>query len=259
MSGASAATKSASLDEALSLATQRLPCFPCRADKSPATPRGFHDASSDREVVQQLWRNHPGPLVGVPTGEMSGLHVLDIDTRKSGKTWFTQHRERLPATRVHRTRSGGLHLFFRHQQGLRCSVGRIAPGVDVRASGGYVIWWPAAGFPVLRDSAPAGWPEWLSVRLLPKPRPATPRVVVANELILMRLVRLLAGARPGERNRLTFWAACRAGEMVASGLLRADIAADVIAEAATRAGLPVAEAQRTAWSGIRASGGLPHG
>jgi hypothetical protein len=25
---------------------------------------------------------------------------------------------------------------------LRCSRGRIAPGVDVRADGGYVIWWP---------------------------------------------------------------------------------------------------------------------
>jgi hypothetical protein len=75
----------------------------------------------------------------------------------------------------------------------------------------------------------------------------------------MRLVRLLASAQPGERNSLTFWAACRAGEMVASGLLRADFAADVVAEAATRAGLPFSEARRTALSGIRAGGGFAHG
>ena len=75
---------------------------------------------------------------------------------------------------------------------------------------------------------------------------------------LMRLVRLIAGARAGERNNLTYWAACRAGEMVASGLLGADAAAAVIAEAATRAGLPRSEAERTAWSGIRATGGLAH-
>jgi hypothetical protein len=75
---------------------------------------------------------------------------------------------------------------------------------------------------------------------------------------MMRLVHLVAGARSGERNNLTYWAACRAGEMVASGLLGADAAAAVIAEAATRAGLPRSEAERTAWSGIRATGGLAH-
>ena len=46
--------------------------------------------------------------------------------------------------------------------------------------------------------------------------------------------------------------------MVASGLLGADAAGALIAEAATRAGLPRAEAERTAWSGIRATGGLSH-
>jgi hypothetical protein len=112
---------------------------------------------------------------------------------------------------------------------------------------------------VICDATPAPWPEWLWTRPSPPPRPTASRVVVANEATLIRLVRLVASAHPGERNSLTFWAACRAGEMVASGLLRADIAADVIAEAATRAGLPLAEAQRTAWSGIRASGGPSHG
>ena len=63
----------------------------------------------------------------------------------------------------------------------------------------------------------------------------------------------------GQRNSLTFWAACRAGEMVATGMLNADTAAAVIAEAATRAGLTYSEAHRTVWSGIRTSGGLRHG
>jgi hypothetical protein len=195
----------------------------------------------------------------VPAGERSGLHVLDIDIRSGGRTWFADHHDSLPATRVHRTRSGGLHLFFRHQQGLRCSAGRIAPGIDVRASGGYVIWWPAAGCPVLSGLPAAPWPEWLRAQLSSPARPPTLRVRVPNDHSLRGLIRLLASARSGERNSLTFWAACRAGEMVASGLLRADTAAEVIAEAASRAGLPFAEARRTAWSGIRAGGGLGHG
>ena len=55
------------------------------------------------------------------------------------------------------------------------------------------------------------------------------------------------------------WAACRVGEMVASGLLRSDAAVALIAEAASRAGLPYVEAERTARSGIRVPGGPSHG
>ena len=75
---------------------------------------------------------------------------------------------------------------------------------------------------------------------------------------LMRLVRRIAEAQANERTKLTYWAACRVGEMVASGLLDADHAAAVIAEAATRAGLPRSEAERTAWNGIRRTGRLAH-
>jgi hypothetical protein len=82
---------------------------------------------------------------------------------------------------------------------------------------------------------------------------------VPSDLALVRLVRVVAEAPAGARNSLTFWAACRAGEMVASGLLRADTAAAVIAEAATRAGLTYVEAERTAWSGIRTAGERRHG
>src|SRR3981081_706435 len=127
-------------------------------------------------------RRNPGPPLACrgATGEVSGFHVLDIDTRKNGETWFAQHRRRLPVTRAHQTRSGGLHLFFRHQQGLRCSAGKIAPGVDVRASAGYILWCPAAGLPVLRNAPMAPWPEWLCALLSSPPRSTTSRVVVAD-------------------------------------------------------------------------------
>jgi hypothetical protein len=65
---------------------------------------------------------------------------------------------------------------------------------------------------------------------------------------------MVAGAREGERNSLTFWCACRAGEMVAAGVLSATTAIAVIAEAATRSGLPRTEAERTARSGVVTGG-----
>src|SRR5213078_1384125 len=104
--------------------------------------------TSNPSALAFMWRRYPGPLVGAPTGDSSGIDVLDIDARHGGARWLTEHRDRLPATRVHRSRDGGLHYFFQHEPGVRCSAGRIAPGVDVRAAGGYIIWWPAAGFPV---------------------------------------------------------------------------------------------------------------
>jgi hypothetical protein len=49
---------------------------------------------------------------------------------------------------------------------IRCSVGRLAPGVDVRADGGYVVWWAAHGHEVVGDLEDRGPPpEWLMKQL----------------------------------------------------------------------------------------------
>ena len=220
------------------------------------TPRGNKDATCDPELLQELWRRHHGALVGVPTGKFSGLDVSDIDPLHGGDRWFAEQQKRLPTTRTHRTRSGGLHLLFQHGADLRCSAGKLSVGVDVRANGGYVIWWPAAGFAAVSDAPLAPWPDWLRAQLSPRPRPPIPKTTIPDNNALTRLVRLVAGACEGQRNELTFWAACRAGEMVGSGLLGCNTAVALIAEAATRAGLPRIEAERTAWSGVRVGGRL---
>jgi hypothetical protein len=206
--------------------------------------------------LRALWSRHPGELIGVSTGDVSGVDVLDIDAKHVGAAqWWGAYRDRIPATRVHRTRSGGLHLLFRHVSRVGCSVGRIALGIDVRGDGGYVIWWPGAGLPVLSDAALASWPDWLCWLAMPSPPPVEPRITVPDRHALAGLIRIVATARDGERNRIAFWAACRAGEMARSGLIAFDTAAVVIAEAAVQAGLPRGEAERTARSGVRAGGG----
>src|ERR1700674_4689062 len=107
-----------SLMRALSLLGNGLPCFPCGIAKKPTTSRGFKDATCDPATLCELWKKYPGPLVGVPTGETSGLDVLDLDPRHGGDAWLAEHKHRLPSTQVHRTRSGGSHLLFRHQHGI---------------------------------------------------------------------------------------------------------------------------------------------
>jgi hypothetical protein len=247
------------LSAALELAASGYPVFPCSdPSKKPTTPNGFKDASADPKEVQRLWHDHPGGLIGVPTGKAIGLDVLDLDfgRHQEARDWWRENRHRIPRTRTHRTRSGGLHLLFQHDDRVHCTAGKIELGVDTRARGGYIIWWPAHGLPILSDAPAAPWPGWLLAEFRPKPQPRSRSVVpVPDSRLLAKLVQMVAGAREGERNSLTFWCACRAGEMAASGLLNAGTAIAVIAEAATRSGLPRAEAERTARSGVATGGG----
>src|SRR5205823_6156407 len=127
------------------------PVFPCRMDKRPACQRGFYDAVADTGAIEELWRLYPGELVGVPTGGV--FDCLDIGSKhEAGHAWLSRHRHDVPGTRTHRTRSGGLHLLFAANAAMPCSAGKLAPGVDTRGRGGYIIWWPAAGYPVLTDA-----------------------------------------------------------------------------------------------------------
>lgn len=151
------------------LAAAGLPVFPVRSDKRPATIHGFKDAVLDPADVAPLWRRHPGPLIGVPTGEASGLDALDIDPRHGGDKWWLANNHLIPATRIHRTGSGGLHALFRHAAPVRNTESKIARGVDTRGEGGYIVWWPAAGCDVV-DTSITTWPSWLLARLVDRPR-----------------------------------------------------------------------------------------
>jgi len=125
--------------------------FPCTFQKRPLTQ---WNKTAKRDADIKGWQ-----LVGVPTGSVSGFDVLDVDV--AGLGWLDEVWDRLPPTRTHATRSGGRHLFFKHVDGLRNSAGRVREGVDVRADGGFVIWWPRQGLRVLSDAEIAEWPAWL--------------------------------------------------------------------------------------------------
>jgi Bifunctional DNA primase/polymerase, N-terminal len=163
-------------------------CFPCLANKVPACPRGFHAATNDPATLMDLWRRHPGPLVGVATGPRSGVVCLDIDCGEgkanaaSARAWLEDNEYRLPRTWRHETQSGGIHVLFKHTPGFRCSTSLIAFGVDTKGEarankdgaavdGGYFIFWPAAGTRVLVCASLAPAPQWLINLLNPRPKP----------------------------------------------------------------------------------------
>jgi Bifunctional DNA primase/polymerase, N-terminal len=108
----------------------------------------------------------------MPTGPASGLDVLDIDVKNpaaNGFDTFEDLKHVLPPTPMVHTASGGLHAYFADpaNRELRCSVGLLGPGLDIRATGGYVIlpsegsgysWDPVWNFETVH---PADAPDWL--------------------------------------------------------------------------------------------------
>jgi bifunctional DNA primase/polymerase-like protein len=245
------------LREALELAGG-IPVFPCRADKRPYTERGFKDASTDPALIQEWWKQWPDALVGVPTGEFSGLYVIDIDSARHDEAndWFERHAPFLLETRQHQTKSGGWHLLFQHRDGLRNTAGKLAKGVDTRGDGGYVIFWAAHGFDVLNADVIAELPSWISAELNPPPRTptTTTRRPLRTDNDLKPLVRVILQAKEGERNTATFWASCRLAEHVRDGQIsRADMIG-IVGEAAGRTGLSHHEAKTIARSALRAVG-----
>ncbi len=114
------------------------------------------------------------PGVGVVTGPLSGILVLDVDGPE-GEAELKKHGH--PVTPMVRTAGGGLHLYFKHpDKDIRTGI-RVAPGLDVKASGGYVVAPPSVGengkpyewVVGLEDAEPADPPEWL-LKILERPR-----------------------------------------------------------------------------------------
>jgi hypothetical protein len=253
---ASVTIASSPLAAALNLTQRGIAVFPCKsADKTPLTANGFKDATTDLGAVEQWWTDSPDALIGVPTGER--FVVLDLDLQHvEAQQWYAENSYRLPLTRKHMTRSGGLHLLFRPHPGVGCTAGKLWPHVDTRGRGGYIIWWPAEGLEVLHGGALAEVPEWIVDALKPPPEPpipttkmiATPAQTRSRQNAVMRMIMM---AKEGERNHLTFWGACRLAEMVAAGEIDRASAIALTVEAASRCGLSRQEAERSAKSALR--------
>jgi hypothetical protein len=240
------------------------PVFPCGWNsKTPTRPKseggnGFKDATVNPDEIKWLWRRWPGGLIGIATGEASGIDVLDVDVKhEMAVKWWTVASKHVPPTRTYRTRGGGCHIYFQHAAGISNTQSKLAHGVDSRGDGGYAIAWFAAGFECLDHTAPALWPDWLRDCLLWQPPKVEPRPYVISpdhaDKAISGIIRYVAAAREGERNRSLFWAACRLAERVRAGQISQHEATALLAAAAKDAGLTDIEARRTIASAARAA------
>jgi Bifunctional DNA primase/polymerase, N-terminal/Primase C terminal 1 (PriCT-1) len=122
---------------ALRLAAQGAAIFPCRCrDKIPATAHGLKDATRDPEQIRAWWNLDPNFNVAIATGAVSKIFVIDVDGPDAEREL---QRLDLPAT-VEAVTARGKHLYFKYPgTPIRNTTGKVAPGVDTRGDGGYVL------------------------------------------------------------------------------------------------------------------------
>lgn len=117
---------------------------------------GVHNASQDVAQVVMWWQADPAANVGVATGRVSGLTVIDLDVKgaANGMAEFSAflHRHGLafPCTALAVTPSTGQHYWLR-KAGATAERPGVLPGVDVKGDGGYVV-----APPSMRLLSPAG-------------------------------------------------------------------------------------------------------
>lgn len=111
------------------------------AAKHPLTQQGCKDATQDtQKLVQYFSGDYAIANIGVSTGSKAGYWVMDVDDIASLSTLEATHGP-LPKTITARTGSGGVHYYFRCPPGvtIKNSQSKVAPKIDVRGEGGYVI------------------------------------------------------------------------------------------------------------------------
>lgn len=141
------------IDHAIWWAEQGVPVFPCAGDKSPLTSNGFYDAVSSPKEVRALFEFYgkDAKMIGGRMGSASGLVAIDVDLYKpGGEAWYKARVDggELSETRVHKTKSGGLHLIY-EAENIASTV--IADGVDVKGEGGYIILPGTPGYTVEQE------------------------------------------------------------------------------------------------------------
>lgn len=131
------------ISAAQGLASFGWPVFPVNPKtKTPLIANWQDRATTSHYGVAELFKDYPTAVIGLVTGQKSGLVVIDIDERESfsGIRNYRSAGFDMCSTVSASTPRGGIHLYFKSPSfEVSNSVSKIAEGVDVRGDGGYVI------------------------------------------------------------------------------------------------------------------------
>jgi hypothetical protein len=125
---------SSARDGALEMARRGFRVFRVMPNGRDPYRGGVNEATSEPERVKRWFAAEPRLNYGVVT---TGLTVLDVDVKK-GPQWLDDYAElgKIPPTLVVTTTTGGFHIYLK---GFDAGQRKIAPTIDVRGHGGYVV------------------------------------------------------------------------------------------------------------------------
>lgn len=250
-------------------------------EKIPATTHGCKDAVGDVDAVRAMWgaRDYN---IGLACGPQSGVFVLDVDATPpkdgglAGPEALAILEERygeLPLTLRVSTGGDGFHLYFRWPEArplrnrARIKIDGQRTGLDVRADGGYVVLPPS----IHPNGASYRWdmerrelhdaPAWL-LDLLDPPKLEAPKLQAVAPVTpadtenygrkaLRNAVERIHAAAEGDRHGAIFREAAGMGELVAGGVLSAEVVESALVGAGIAIGKARTEVERTVRDGMR--------
>ncbi|WP_199430835.1 bifunctional DNA primase/polymerase [Qaidamihabitans albus] len=243
-------------DWALYLAGQGWRVFPLKpGSKRPAVSQWETRATTDTDRIARCWATG-GYNIGLATGP-SGLVVLDLDTLEEGEAGHdgavalaelaAARGVELAPTYTVTTPSGGTHRYYRAPEGvhLRNTASHLAPRVDTRAEGGYVVApgsiLPSGGYELADDTEPAELPAWLVQALAVRPAAAisAPREITVERrtgyaaAALRGECQRVSEAARGQHNATLASAAFNLGQLIGAGLLEHTPTRSALLDAAT--------------------------
>ena len=135
-------------EAARAFAAAGVPVFPCvPRGKRPLIRdgRGFRDATTNLAQVEAWWRRAPEANIGIPTGAVSGVVVVDVDVHgpvngydqfaRADRAGLVDGWEVLA-----RSPSGGMHAYYPASDGgTQRSWQAARAGIDFRGDGGYIV------------------------------------------------------------------------------------------------------------------------
>ena len=230
------------------------------SSKKPLVYWAVHQRFRANEALIRNWfRRFPDMSVGIVTGAVSGLTVVDFDSLEA---YQDAQQRGWSVTPTERTRRG-FHAFFQ-DTGLRNRI-HLLPGVDIRGEGGAVVVYPSPNREWIDspfDVPLAVLPTWL-MEYANQPEPDIPQIeqnindYITNstgllsggshygQAVLANCKTALLNTAPGERNDAFFAAMLKILGLELSGELPSGMADEQLPPIALLIGLSEVEVERS--------------
>lgn len=125
--------------QAFQYAVRGYSILPIGRDKHPLVSswKQYQKTAADEQEIESWWKKNPNANIGIVTGKISGITVIDVDMDGTNHVPI----EMFPETLTIKTPSGGYHLFYKYAEGFTVSANAYPqfPHVDIRSDGGFVV------------------------------------------------------------------------------------------------------------------------